>query len=149
MVWPCGRKYAVGVLHPHQRPGGGSCPKTLAERPFAPSYTAASDSTQAGAFSPFRVHIGRPDGQQELKVVNVTLPKGLTGNLAGIPYCPEAALTAAANSSGIAEQASSSCPADSLIGTTTTAAGSGSGPSRSPARPTSPAHTKGPRFRWR
>ena len=97
-------------------PGGGSCPKTLAERPFAPSYTAASDSTQAGAYSPFRVHIGRPDGQQELKVVNVTLPKGLTGNLAGIPYCSEAALAAAADSSGIAEQASSSCPADSQIG---------------------------------
>ena len=109
-------------------PSGGSCPKTLAERPFAPSYTAASDSTQAGAYSPFRVHIGRPDGQQELKVVNVTLPKGLTGNLAGIPYCSEAALAAAANSSGIAEQASSSCPAASMIGTTTTAAGSGSGP---------------------
>ena len=109
-------------------PGGGSCPKTLAERPFAPSYTAASDSTQAGAYSPFRVHIGRPDGQQELKVVNVTLPKGLTGKLAGIPYCSEAALAAAANSSGIAEQASSSCPAESMIGTTSTAAGSGSGP---------------------
>jgi hypothetical protein len=109
-------------------PSGGSCPKTLAERPFAPSYTAASDSTQAGSYSPFRVHIGRPDGQQELKVVNVTLPKGLTGNLAGIPYCSEAAIAAAANSSGIGEQGSSSCPAASMIGTTTTAAGSGSGP---------------------
>ncbi len=109
-------------------PGGGSCPNTLAERPFAPSYTAASDSTKAGAYSPFRVHIGRTDGQQELKVVNVTLPKGLVGKLAGIPYCSDAAITAAANRSGIAEQASSSCPSDSLIGTTTTAAGSGSGP---------------------
>ncbi len=109
-------------------PSGGSCPKTLAERPFAPSYTAASDNTTAGAYSPFRIHIGRPDGQQELKVVNVTLPKGLTGKLAGIPYCSDAALAAAANSSGVAEQASSSCPTASLIGTTTTAAGSGSGP---------------------
>lgn len=109
-------------------PSGGSCPKTLAERPFAPSYTAVSDSTKAGSYSPFRVHIGRSDGQQELKVVNVTLPKGLTGKLAGIPYCSEAALGAAANTSGVAEQASSSCPAESMIGTTTTAAGSGSGP---------------------
>ena len=98
-------------------PSGGSCPKTLAERPFAPGYSAASDSTQAGAYSPFRIHIARPDGQQELKVVNVTLPKGLTGKLAGIPYCSDAALTAAANRSGTAEQASSSCPAESLIGT--------------------------------
>jgi hypothetical protein len=111
-------------------PSGGSCPKTLAARPFSPSYTAKSDSTKAGSYSPFRVHIGRPDGQQELKVVNVTLPKGLTGKLAGIPYCPEAALAAAAVNSGKAEQASSSCPAESMIGTTSTAAGSGSGPLR-------------------
>jgi hypothetical protein len=109
-------------------PGGGNCPKTLAERPFAPSYTAKSDSNKAGAYSPFRVHIGRPDGQQELKVVNVTLPKGLTGNLSGIPYCSEAALSAAAASSGKAESANSSCSAESQIGTTSTEAGSGSAP---------------------
>ncbi|MGB7588736.1 MAG: hypothetical protein WBM00_08515 [Solirubrobacterales bacterium] len=109
-------------------PDGGNCPSTLAGRPFAPSYTAASDSSTAGAYSPLRVHIGRADGQQELKLVDVTLPKGLTGKLAGIPYCSDAAITAAANRSGIAERASSSCPADSQIGTVTTAAGSGSGP---------------------
>jgi hypothetical protein len=109
-------------------PGGGNCPKTLAERPFAPGYTAKTDSTKAGAYSPFRVHIGRPDGQQELKVVNVTLPKGLTGKLAGIPYCSEAAIAAAEASSGKAEQAASSCSAASEIGTTSTEAGSGSAP---------------------
>ncbi len=109
-------------------PSGGGCPNTLAERPFVPGYTAKSNSSQGGAYSPFQVHIGRVDGEQELKVVNVTLPKGLTGKLAGIPYCSDAALAAAAASSGVAEQATSSCPADSLIGTTTTAAGSGSGP---------------------
>jgi hypothetical protein len=109
-------------------PGGGACPKTLAERPFAPGYTAKSDSTTAGAYSPFRVHIGRPDGQQELKVVNVTLPKGLTGKLAGIPYCPDASIAAAEAQSGTAEQKASSCPSASEIGTTETAAGSGSEP---------------------
>jgi hypothetical protein len=109
-------------------PGGGSCPKTLASRPFAPGYTAKSDSTKAGAYSPFHVHIGRPDGQQELKVVNVTLPKGLTGKLAGIPYCSEASIAAAEASSAKAEQASSSCPAASQIATTSTLAGSGSAP---------------------
>jgi hypothetical protein len=109
-------------------PGGGSCPKTLASRPFAPGYTAKSDSTKAGAYSPFRVHIGRPDGQQELKVVNVTLPKGLTGKLAGVPYCSEASIAAAEASSGKAEQAGSSCPAASQIATTSTLAGSGSTP---------------------
>ena len=109
-------------------PGGGSCPKTLGERPFAPGYTAKTNSTLAGAYSPFRVHIGRPDGQQELKVVNVTLPKGLTGKLAGIPYCSEAAISAASAASGTAEKASSSCSSASQIGVTSTEAGSGSAP---------------------
>lgn len=109
-------------------PGGGACPKTLAGRPFAPGYTAKSDSTKAGAYSPFKVHIGRPDGQQELKVVNVTLPKGLTGKLAGIPYCSQTALAAAEGRSGKAEAASSSCPAASLIASTSTEVGSGSAP---------------------
>ena len=77
-------------------PGGGSCPTTLAQRKFAPSYTAATESTKAGAYSPFKVQLGRPDGQQEVKLVDVTLPKGLTGKLSGIPYCSEAALAAAA-----------------------------------------------------
>ena len=111
-------------------PGGGTCPTSLGSRPFAPSYTAKSDSTKAGAYSPFRVHIGRPDGQQEIKGVNVTLPKGLTGNLSGIPYCSEAALSAAATKSGAAEQASPSCSPESTIGTTSTEAGTGSNPAK-------------------
>ncbi len=109
-------------------PSDGSCPATLAARQFVPTYTAKPDSTKAGAYSPFRVNIARRDGEQELKAVNVTLPKGLTGKLAGIPYCPDAAIAAAAGKSGAAELAVSSCSADSLIGSTTTAAGSGNGP---------------------
>ncbi len=109
-------------------PGGGTCPTTLAARKFTPPYTAKSDSTKAGKYSPFRVHIGRPDGQQELKLVNVTLPKGLTGNLSGIPYCSEESLTAAAAKTGAAEKASPSCSDASRIGTTSTTAGTGSHP---------------------
>jgi hypothetical protein len=109
-------------------PGGGACPQTLAQRKFAPSYTANTDNTKAATYSPFRVNIGRPDGQQELKLVNVTLPKGLTGKLAGIPYCSEAAINAAAAQTGKAQRAASSCPASSQIGTTTTAAGTGGSP---------------------
>jgi hypothetical protein len=115
-------------------PGGGSCPQTLAQRSFAPSYTAATESTKAGAYSPFKVHIGRPDGQQEVKLVNVTLPKGLTGNLSGIPYCSEAALAAAAASSGKAQQASSSCPAESMVGTDSTESGTGATPVKLPGK---------------
>jgi hypothetical protein len=106
-------------------PGGGTCPTTLAARKFAPSYTAKSNSTKAGAYSPFKVNIGRTDGQQELKGVNVTLPKGLTGKLAGIPYCSATSLAAAAAHSGAAEKASPSCSSKSQIATTSTVAGTG------------------------
>jgi hypothetical protein len=109
-------------------PAGGSCPTTLAARKFTPSYTAKSDSTKAGAYSPFRVRIARVDGEQELKVVNVTLPKGLTGKLAGIPYCSEGAIAAAAASTGAAELASPSCSSASRIGSTSTDAGTGAKP---------------------
>lgn len=106
-------------------PGGGTCPTTLAARKFAPSYTAKSDSPKAGKYSPFRVHIGRPDGQQEVKAVNVTLPKGLTGNLSGIPYCSASALDAAVSSTGAAEKAKPSCSSESAIGSASTVAGTG------------------------
>jgi hypothetical protein len=109
-------------------PGGGSCPTSLAARKFTPGYTAASDSTAAGKYSPFKVHIGRADGEQELKAVNVTLPKGLTGKLAGIPYCSESDLAAAAASSGLSQQAHPSCSSESAIGSTTTVSGTGNAP---------------------
>jgi hypothetical protein len=109
-------------------PAGGSCPTTLAARKFTPSYTAKSDSSKAGAYSPFRVRIARVDGEQELKVVDVTLPKGLTGKLAGIPYCSEAAISAAAASTGAAELANPSCSSASRIGSTSTDAGTGPKP---------------------
>jgi hypothetical protein len=109
-------------------PGGGGCAKTLAERPFGPSFATHSDSTRAGAFSPFSVAIARSDGQQELKGVDVTLPPGLSAKLAGVPYCPEAAIAAAAANAGAAERAHPSCPAASLIGMAKVAAGTGSEP---------------------
>jgi hypothetical protein len=109
-------------------PGGGNCPKNLGERKFTPSYTAVSDSTAAAKYSPFKVHIGREDGQQEIKAVNVTLPKGLVGRLAGIPYCGEAEIAAAAASSGKAQQASPSCSSNSAVGSVVTKAGTGNAP---------------------
>jgi hypothetical protein len=109
-------------------PGGGACPASLGARKFAPSYTAKSDSTEAGKYSPFRVVIARTDGQQELKVVNVTLPKGLVGRLAGIPYCSDAGIAAAAASSGRAQLAKPSCSDESVIGPVTTVSGTGAAP---------------------
>jgi hypothetical protein len=100
----------------------------MADRRFTPLYTAKTDSSKGGAYSPFHVTIGRRDGEQELKVVNVTLPKGLTGKLAGIPYCSEEAIAAAAGKSGSAEKASPSCSGESLIGKVTTTSGPGENP---------------------
>jgi hypothetical protein len=109
-------------------PGGGACAKTLAARPFAPSFVAKPRGTRAGAFSPVSLRIARGDGQQELKGVDITLAPGMTGKLAGIPYCPESALAAAAASGGAEQRASSSCPARSLVGSVAIAAGTGPSP---------------------
>jgi hypothetical protein len=109
-------------------PGGGKCAKTMAERPFGPSFAAGPASSKAGAFSPVSIQITRTDGQQELKGTDVVLPPGMTGKLRGIPYCPEAALAAAAGRAGAEEKASSSCPAGSQVGTASVAAGTGPAP---------------------
>ena len=111
-------------------PGGGACAKSLAERPFAPGFAAAPDRAKAGAFSPLSIRITRPDGEQELKGAAVVLPPGMTGRLRGIPYCPEAAIAAASAKGGDEEAAASSCPAASLVGTASVAAGTGPSPYR-------------------
>jgi hypothetical protein len=111
-------------------PGGGRCAKSLGERPFAPTFTAAPVGTRAGAYKPVSIHIARNDGEQELKGADVTLAPGMTGKLAGIPYCPESALAAAAASGGAEQRARSSCPARSRVGSATVAAGSGPSPLR-------------------
>ncbi|HWM63790.1 MAG TPA: hypothetical protein VNP96_07365 [Solirubrobacterales bacterium] len=111
-------------------PGGGTCPKTLGERPFAPKFAARTNKANAGDFSPLIMNVNRADGNQELKGVDVTLPPGISAKLAGVRYCPPAALAAAAANSGAAEAASSSCPASSQIGVADIAAGSGSDPLR-------------------
>lgn len=109
-------------------PGGGACPKTLGERPFAPSFAAGTAGQQAGAYSPLHMEIARADGNQELKGVDVALPPGLTAKLKGVHYCPEPVLAAAASLSGSDEAAHPSCPDASLIGQAEVAAGSGPAP---------------------
>jgi hypothetical protein len=109
-------------------PGGGPCPKTLADRPFDPDFTAGPSGTKAGAFSPFALHIGRPDGAQEIRKVEATLPPGMVAKLKGTEYCPQSGIEAAAKQSGTAEIANPSCPSNSLVGTVDIAAGSGPAP---------------------
>ena len=109
-------------------PGGGPCPKTLAERPFSPTYSAGTQKSKAGAFSPFELHITRPDGAQEIRQVNVNLPPGMVAKLKGVKYCPEDSIAAATGKSGASELSAPSCPSSSLVGTTGIDAGSGPAP---------------------
>ena len=109
-------------------PGGGACPNTLADRPFAPKFEAHTTNPQAGAYTDVNVDVVRNPGNQELKGADVKLPPGLTAKLAGLRYCPEDAIAAAASNSGVAEAATPSCPADSLIGSASITSGSGPEP---------------------
>ena len=111
-----------------QSPTGGSCPASAGAAPNSPDLDAGSVSPIAASYSPAVVNLRRNDGSQEFSSVSLTLPPGMTGKLAGIPYCYEAALAAAASKSGQQEQASPSCPAASQIGTVDVAAGAGPAP---------------------
>ncbi len=104
------------------------CSPSPAARPFAPSFEAGTTAPKAGAYSPLVVKVNRKDGEQELTKLDFTLPKGLIGKLAGIPYCSEAQIQAAEAKTGKAEQANPSCPAASKVGSVDTAAGVGSEP---------------------
>jgi hypothetical protein len=109
-------------------PGGGACAKTMAERPFAPGFEAAPNSDNALAYTPFAARFTRPQGQQELKGVDIHLAPGATAKLAGVPYCPPSDIAAAAARAGAAEKKNSSCPDGSHVGVATVQAGTGSAP---------------------
>jgi hypothetical protein len=107
-------------------PHGSECPGQV--RPFHPTLQAGTSNATAGAFSSFSLRLNREDGDQILGKLDFTLPPGLTANLRGISYCPEALVAAAARTPGRTEQATPSCPASSQIGTSNVAAGPGTHP---------------------
>jgi hypothetical protein len=96
-------------------------------RPFAAKLSAGTANPLAGAYSPFSMLLSRPDGTPSFGSLSLTLPEGLLGKLAGIPYCSEAALAAIPSAEGTAaaQIASPSCPA-SQLGSVTVGAGAGS-----------------------
>jgi hypothetical protein len=138
----CGHYATTGSLEPWSAPESGpaaqieepgftvgnGCAPSADKQPFGPTFEAGTTSTQAGAYSPLVIKVGRKDGEQGLKSLEFTLPKGLVAKAAGIPYCPESAIQEAERKSGKAEKASPSCPAASRIGSVDTAAGVGSEP---------------------
>ncbi|HEU4461134.1 MAG TPA: hypothetical protein VFR75_00940 [Solirubrobacterales bacterium] len=110
-------------------PGGGPC---VSGRSFSPSLDAGTLNPLAGAYSPFVLRLQREDGSQRFAGLDLDLPKGLVGKLAGIPYCADATLASIAAQDqpgqGAAQIASPSCPAASQVGTATVGAGAGSSP---------------------
>lgn len=110
-------------------PNAGPCP-TGGTPPFHPGLEAGSINPAAGRYSPFNVRIFRTDAEQEITHFSIKLPPGVTGKLAGIPFCPDAAIAAAKSRErtrhgGQEELDSPSCPAASEIGRTLVGAGVG------------------------
>jgi hypothetical protein len=95
-------------------PNGAPCPSS--SLPFAPSLDALMTDPKAGEFSPLSTTISRADGNQDLQTVQLHMPPGLSGILAGIPLCPEAQANAG------------TCGPQSQIGETIVSVGLGGDP---------------------
>lgn len=111
----------------------GPCP-TGGVPPFKPQVIAGTQNNAAGSYSPFYLRIVREDGEQEITRFSTVLPPGLTGNLMGIPFCPDSAIEAARLVSGRQELGEPSCPAASEIGHTIVGAGVGSVLAQAPGK---------------
>ena len=108
---------------------GGACPGGGVP-PFHPGLSAGTTNNAAGHYSPFNLRLTRKDGEQEFTNFSIKLPPGVIGKLAGIPFCPDAAIAAAkartGRSGGQEELEDPSCPAASQVGRTLVGAGVGS-----------------------
>ena len=103
-------------------------PAALASSPFATTGCASSpppfkltqstqtQSSKAGAYTPYTLNLARADGQQYLERVSTTLPAGLLGAIPSVTLCGEP------------QAAQGTCAAASQIGTATVLAGSGPSP---------------------
>lgn len=143
----CGTHTSVNRFASHARPDApvtvndplelnsspaGGCASAPQDRPFNIGMNAGVASVGAGQYSAFHARFQRGDGQQEFNRITLNTPEGLTGKLAGVPYCPEAGIARAvgrtATGDGALEKADPSCPAASQVGTTTVGAGAGRSP---------------------
>lgn len=111
-----------------QGANGRPCVTDESQMPSSPGFEAGTLTPIAGSFSPFVARLQRADGTQQLKSLNLSLPPGLTGRLAGLETCSEAAIALAATKTGAEELASPSCPAGSQIGEVKVGAGAGPAP---------------------
>jgi hypothetical protein len=107
----------------------GACPSGNIP-PFHPVAVSGTQNNAAGSYSPFYLRLERQDGEQEFTGFSTLMPPGLTGNLTGIPFCPDAAIEAArartGEHGGREELEQPSCQAGSKVGRTIVEAGVGS-----------------------
>jgi hypothetical protein len=94
-----------------------ACP-TGTTAPFAPRAEGGALNKNAGSYTPFQLLLSRADSEQEITSYSATLPPGLLGSIAGLPFCPDAAIEAAKLRTGREEEQHPSCPAASEIGHT-------------------------------
>jgi hypothetical protein len=111
----------------------GPCPSGGVP-PFKPQVISGTENNDGSSYSPFYLRIIRADGEQEITKFTTILPPGLTGNLTGIPFCPEADIEAARGVSGTEEEEHPSCPAASEIGHTIVEAGVGTVLAQTPGK---------------
>jgi hypothetical protein len=104
---------------------GRPCVATEAQMPNQPGFDAGTATPLAATYSPFFMRLTRNDGEQQMKALDLTLPPGVTGKLAGVATCTDAAIAAAKSKSGATELASPSCSAGSEIGKVEAGAGAG------------------------
>jgi hypothetical protein len=83
---------------------------------FAPGFLAESESSAAGAFTPFTVTFSRQDREQDLSAVQVTTPPGFAAMLSTVALCGEP------------QGAQGTCPEASRVGSVTVSAGAGTAP---------------------
>ena len=95
-------------------PGGGPCSSN--PQPFAPGFSAGASNLQAGAFTPFTLALGFPDGSQALTGLATHLAPGMAAMLSSITPCSIEAADAAR------------CGPESLVGRSTAFAGLGPEP---------------------
>ncbi|HEX5712537.1 MAG TPA: hypothetical protein VFX85_04400 [Solirubrobacterales bacterium] len=113
--------------------GAGPCPPP-GTPPFAPEAVAGAYNSNVNYYTPYFVHLTRRDTEQEITSYSLVLPRGITGKLAGIPFCPEGAIEAARRNRGAAETAGPSCPGASQVGRTLTGYGVGAALTYAPGR---------------
>jgi hypothetical protein len=112
---------------------GGPCPPP-GTPPFAPEAVAGALNSNINSYTPYFIHLTRRDTEQEITSYSLVLPKGITGKLAGIPFCPEADIAASRSKRGVAETEHPSCPAASQVGRTLTGYGVGAALTYAPGR---------------